>query len=226
MTKPRNYRNRQHAGQDLTEHLRHQPGLTDAIALALPRGGVPVGFEVAGALEIPLDVLVVRKLGLPDRPEQAFGALASGGFEVLNDRVVRESGITPLQIAMVADRELAELHRREDLYRLRRPPLALRGRTVILIDDGLATGFTMRAAVTAVRALHAQRIVVASPVGSAAACASLRPEVEALVCPLQPDAFQAVSTWYEDFAPTSDREVCQYLAAAVNSLRRMPAELS
>lgn len=208
------YQDRREAGRVLGAQLRERGPLIDPVVLALARGGVPVGFEVARALDAPLDVFVVRKLGVPQQPEFAMGAIASGGFEVLNDPLIAELGITPLEIASVADREVAELARREALYRRGRPPIDVRGHTCILVDDGLATGFTMRAAIAAVRHCGARRLIVAVPVGSPETCAELASEVDEVVCPLQPEALQAVGRWYEDFSPTSDREVHECLAGA------------
>lgn len=208
------YSDRREAGRILAEHVRDQFASADAVVLALPRGGMPVGLEVAWLLGAPLDVLVVRKLGVPIHPELAMGAIASGGFEVLNKTLVAELGITPLQIADVADRETTELQRREVLYRENRPPVDVHGRTAILVDDGLATGFTMRAAIGALRNRGARQLVVAVPVGAVETCAEIALEVDALICPLQPEPFHAVGLWYRDFRPTTDDEVRECLAAA------------
>lgn len=208
------YQDRREAGRVLGAHLHERAPLIDPVVLALPRGGVPVGFEVARAIDAPLDVFVVRKLGVPQQPEFAMGAIASGGFEVLNKPLIAELGITPFEIASVADREVAELARRENLYRHGRPPIDVRGHTCILVDDGLATGFTMRAAIAAVRHGGARRLLVAVPVGSPETCADLAAEVDEVVCPLQPEALHAVGWWYDDFSPTSDHEVHECLAAA------------
>lgn len=208
------YRNRREAGQVLGAQLRERGPLIDPAVLALPRGGVPVGLEVARALDAPLDVFVVRKLGVPQQPEFAMGAIASGGFEVLNKSLIAELGITPIEIAAIADREIAELGRRETLYRGGRPPIDVRDRTCILVDDGLATGSTMRAAIEAIRHFGARRLIVAVPVGAPETCVELASEVDEVICPLQPEALHAVGLWYEDFTPTSDREVQTCLAAA------------
>jgi putative phosphoribosyl transferase len=207
------YRDRREAGQILATHLAEQIH-GDAVVLALPRGGVPVGFEVARALNAPLDVFVVRKLGVPTHPELAMGAIARNGYEVLNERLIAELGLTRLQIAAVADRETEELHRREALYRRNRPPVDVRGRAVILVDDGLATGSTMRAAIGAVRLQDPTRLIVAVPVGAEDTCDELAREVDQLICPLVPESFHAVGLWYKDFAPTTDEEVRECLAAA------------
>jgi putative phosphoribosyl transferase len=175
--------------------------------LALPRGGVPVAAEVARALRAPLDVLVVRKLGLPSQPELAFGAISTGGVRVVDDWAVARYGVTDAQLAAVAAAEEHELARRERLYRGARPPPPLAGRPVIIVDDGLATGATMTAAVHAVRAQAPARLVVAVPVGARDSCTLLARLADDLVCLMTPEPFEAVSVWYEDFAPTSDEEV-------------------
>lgn len=207
------YRDRREAGRILGARLRERPQLSESVVLALPRGGVPVGLEVARAIDAPLDVFVVRKLGAPNQPELALGAIASGGFEVLNRPLIDELGVTPIEIAVVADREVAELARRERLYRGNRPSVDVGDRTVILVDDGLATGFTMRAAIEAVRNFGARRLVAAVPVGSPRTCGELTGMVDELLCPLQPSQLGAVGLWYEDFSATSDEEVQACLAA-------------
>ena len=205
---------RAEAGRQLAESLRHYGGRPDAIVLALPRGGMPVGYEVAHALDLPLDVFVVRKLGVPGREELAMGAIASGGVLVLNPDVVVALRIPAHVIDTVAEREKPELDRRARNYRDGRPEPNVRGRTVMLVDDGLATGSTMRAAVAAVRRRGAARIVVAVPVGAPEACADFRLEVDEFVCLLTPDWFAAVGEWYEDFSQTTDEEVRDLLAHA------------
>jgi predicted phosphoribosyltransferase len=195
----------------LAGKLLHYAGRPEVIVLALPRGGVPVAVEVARLLRVPLDVFIVRKLGLPGHPELAMGAIASGNIRVINHAVVNTMQITPQVLEEVAEFELAELQRREALYREGRPPLELHGKVVILIDDGLATGSTMRAAIAAVRKLQAARIVVAIPVASADTFAAFSAEVDEIVCPLTPDDFHAVGQWYEDFAQTSDEDVRRLL---------------
>jgi putative phosphoribosyl transferase len=212
------YLDRREAGQVLAAQIRDSvPDTADAFVLGLPRGGVPVAFEVAERLEAPLDVFLVRKLGVPRQPELAMGAIATGGFEVLNQALISQLGITPLQVADVADRETGELRRREALYRAGRPPLDVHGRLVLLIDDGLATGFTMRAAVVALREYGARRLVVAVPVGPEETCAELVHEVDHLICPFVPDPFHSVGLWYRNFEPTTDQEVQDCLAAAVSN---------
>ncbi len=209
------FRDRSDAGQRLAERLSSYGGRPDVVVLALPRGGVPVGFEVARALGAPLDVFVVRKLGVPGREELAMGAIAWGGIRVLNDDVVAALRIPDRVIEVVTARELQELRWREREYRGDRPPPEIRGQTAILVDDGMATGSTMRAAVAAVRRLEPARIVVAVPIGSAAACADLELVADECVCCMTPDPFHAVGIWYDDFAQTTDDEVRDLLDRAV-----------
>jgi putative phosphoribosyl transferase len=221
MSDARRYRDRHEAGRILADQVGKQVDAAHAVVLALPRGGVPVGLEVARAIGARLDVFVVRKLGAPIQPELAMGAIASGGIRVLNEAVIAELGITENAIAAVADREAAELARREKTLRGNQPPAELRGRAVILVDDGLATGSTMRAAIAAVRQRDPQRVIVAVPVGATETCVELAREVDALICPLQPDALYAIGMWYEDFAQTTDEEVREALAfAAQDELAR------
>jgi putative phosphoribosyl transferase len=205
------YVDRYEAGKALATHLT---GLADeqVVVLALPRGGVPVGSAVAAALNAPLDAFVVRKLGHPGQPELAMGAVASGGIQVLNDDVLAAAPVAPAAIEAVARAERLELARRELAYRDGRPPVPVEGRVVVLVDDGLATGATMRAAVLAVRRLHPARIVVAVPVGARSTCAALRELADEVVCPLTPEPFIAVGMWYADFAATTDDEVRQILS--------------
>jgi predicted phosphoribosyltransferase len=195
------------AGRLLAAQLGEYAGDSEAIVLALPRGGVPVGFEIAKALRLPLDILVVRKLGAPGQSELALGAIASGGLRVLNQDVVQAFAISPSAVEEIAAREEAEIVRREHEYRGDRPPLDLEGRIILLADDGLATGSSMRAAVQTLRLGRPAMIVAALPVGSPETCASLAPEVDRLVCLNQPERFQAVGQWYERFDQVSDREV-------------------
>jgi putative phosphoribosyl transferase len=217
------YRDRHEAGRILAAHLRGRLPVGEAVVLGLPRGGVPVAFEVAQAIHAPLEACVVRKLGVPDQPELAMGAIAAGGYEVLNQALIDQIGITPLQIAAVADRETNELTRRETRYCGERPRANLRGRVAILVDDGLATGFTMRAAVASVRGENAAHVVVAVPVGASETCRELAPEVDAVICPLCPEPFHAVGEWYRDFRPVTDAEVDECLAAA-SHLGQVPGE--
>jgi predicted phosphoribosyltransferase len=197
-------------------------GHPDLVVLGLPRGGVPVAAEVARALNAPLDVFVVRKLGVPGHRELAMGAISSGGVRILNEEVVDGLGIPEGLIREVAAEEAEELERRERLYRHGRPPSAMRGKIALLIDDGLATGSTMRAAVAALRKLAPARIVVATPVGAAQTCAALRAEADEVVCLRIPEPFFAVGAWYEDFSQTTDREVEELLSEAREVDQRAP----
>ncbi|MGY4830308.1 phosphoribosyltransferase [Sphaerotilaceae bacterium SBD11-9] len=206
------FRDRRHAGRLLAQRLAGFAGRPGLLVLALPRGGVPVAYEVAQALHAPLDVMIVRKLGVPGRGEYAMGALASGGVRVLNDDVLHALGIEPGEVQRVADAEQIELQRREGLYRPGLPPLDVRGRTVLLVDDGLATGATMRAALQALRLQQPACVVVAVPTGAADACDALRREADELVCLSTPEPFRAVGLWYADFDQTSDDEVRELLA--------------
>lgn len=206
------FEDRAHAGRALAEALRHYRGHPDAIVLALPRGGVPVAFEVAQQLELPLDVFIVRKLGYPGHEEYAMGAIASGGVRVLNPDLAGQIDAASPELEEATERERRELHRRELLYRGDRQPLKLAGRVAILIDDGLATGSTMRAAIQAVRLLEPARVVVAVPVASPETCRLLTHEVDEMVCAITPERFSSVGRWYLDFEQTSDDEVKQLLA--------------
>jgi putative phosphoribosyl transferase len=209
------YRDRRHAGQVLAQRLGDfKDRGADVIVLALPRGGVPVAFEVARALHASLDVFIVRKLGVPGREEYAMGAIASGGVCVLNHEVVDWLGISQAAIDTVMQAERLELARREHLYRQTTPVPSLHARTVLLIDDGLATGSTMRAAIRACRQQQPRLLVAAIPVADADVCESLRNEADEVVCASTPEPFQAVGRWYEDFTQTSDDEVRALLAAA------------
>lgn len=212
------FRDRREAGRVLARTLAAYTNRPDVIVLGLPRGGVPVAYEVARALHAPLDVFLVRKLGLPGREELAMGAIASGGVRVLNREVVEALGIPEEVIDEVAATEEEELHRRERLYRGDRPPLNVAGKTVILVDDGLATGSTMRAAVEALRQQFPARVIVAVPVGAPETCAKLQHEADWVVCPYSPDTFYAVGLWYEDFDQTTDEEVRELLEAAAHEV--------
>ena len=214
------FQDRRDAGRQLAKALRQYAGQSDLLVLALPRGGVPVAYEVAQALHAPLDVVVVRKLGLPGQEELAMGAIASGGVRVVNDDVVHSLDLQPETIEGAAEREGPELRRREQTYRGDRPPLAVAGRTVILVDDGLATGSTMRAAVAAVRQLEPRRIVVAVPVGPCDVCETMREEADDVVCLRTPEQFMAVGRWYTNFGQTTDEEVRDLLASAPSSAPR------
>jgi len=208
------FRNRTDAGRQLAARLQAYANRPDVVVLALPRGGVPVAFEVARALHAPLDVFLVRKLGVPGHEELAMGAIASGGVRVLNEDVVRTLHIPEEAIDAVAAEEQQELERRESAYRGGRPPADVRGRTVILVDDGLATGSSMRAAVAALRRQEPARIVVAVPVGAVETCEDLGAEADEAVCVRTPDPFYAVGIWYGNFAQTTDEEVRDLLERA------------
>ena len=203
----RRYANRSDAGRELAAALGRGRDLGNAIVLGLPRGGVPVAYEIAQALSLPLDVLVVRKLGLPSQPELAMGAIASGGAVVWNEDVLRYLPSGDAERDRVIARERAELERRGLAYRGRRPPLALSGQTVILVDDGLATGATMEAAVSAVRQLGAGSVIVAVPVAASESRERIARIADELVCLQAPAFFSAVGQWYQDFSQTSDAEV-------------------
>ncbi len=208
------FRDRRDAGRKLAQSLSRYRRQPDVIVLALPRGGVPVAFEVARTLEAPLEVFLVRKLGVPGQEELAMGAIASGGVRVLNQDVVHALSIPDEVIDAVADRELRELERRERAYRDQRPAPEVRGRTVILIDDGLATGASVRAAIVALRELKPARLVVAVPTAAPETCAELREMVDDIVCAVTPEPFYGVGFWYEDFSQTSDEEVRALLEQA------------
>jgi putative phosphoribosyl transferase len=208
------YRDRIEAGHVLARSLAHHASGDDVLVLGLPRGGVPVAFEVAQTVGAPLDVFIVRKLGVPGQPELAMGAIASGGVRVLNEELVKVIGIPPDAIDEVTAREARELERRERAYRDDRPAPDVEGRVVILVDDGLATGATMRAAVAALRRRHARRIVVAVPVAARETCEAMRGHADEVVCAMTPEPFHAVGLWYEDFAETSDDDVRELLRRA------------
>lgn len=206
------FRDRHHAGRVLAKELEAYRGRPDLLVLALPRGGVAVGFEVARALGAPLDVFIVRKLGFPGHEEYAMGAIASGGVQVMNP--MPGVAVAPEAVAAVVAREKDELARRERLYRGDRPAVAICGRTVIVVDDGLATGSTMRAAVLSIRQQRPTRLVVAVPVGAVDTCAQLRTEADEVVCAATPHPFRAVGLHYESFPQSSDDEVHELLDAA------------
>src|SRR3954467_8271086 len=210
---------RREAGRELAEQLKSYRDRSDVVVLALPRGGVPVGFEIAEALGAPLDVFVVRKLGMPGHPELAIGAIASGGVRVLNEDLVRWHQLPDRVIEAIADEEQTELGRREREYRGERPPIRLGGRSVILVDDGLATGASMRAAVQAVRAHQPARVVVAVPVGASDTCEAFADITDETICARTPEPFSAVGLWYRDFSQTTDDEVRDLLEQAH---RRVP----
>lgn len=207
------YADRRDAGCRLAEIVPEALREPVDIVLALPRGGVPVAFEIARALRVPLDVVVVRKLGFPSQPELAMGAIASGGVRVLNEDPGSRD-VDPEALERVVRRELAELERREALYRDGREPAPVAGRHVLVADDGLATGASMRAAIAALRQRGVRRLTVAVPVGAPETCAEIEREADQLICPVMPREFLAVGYWYRDFSPTTDAEVRSLLAAA------------
>jgi putative phosphoribosyl transferase len=214
------FRDRSEAGRRLAADLARFADRDDVIVLGLPRGGVPVAWEVAKALHVPMDVFVVRKLGLPGYEELAIGAIASGGVRLINDDMVRAYHIPPAAIDVIAASEQAELERRERLYRGDRPFPDLRGKTVILVDDGLATGSTMRVAVEALRREGPAQIVVAVPVSAPETCDALRDVADEVVCAITPEPFYAVGLWYQDFTQTTDAEVHDLLARAQAATHR------
>lgn len=216
------YADRREAGRVLAARLQDYAGREDVVVLGLPRGGIPVGYEVAQALKAPLDVFVVRKLGLPGHPEYAIGAIASGGVRVLNDDAIRQLRVPAAAVEAVARAEQVELERRERAYRGGTPGVPLEGRVVVLVDDGLATGSTMRAAVLAIRRQFPSQIVVAVPVGARETCRAMNEVADEVVCARMPEPFNAVGLWYEDFGQTTDEEVSRLLAASptAGSIRR------
>ncbi|MEJ7810198.1 MAG: phosphoribosyltransferase [Gemmatimonadaceae bacterium] len=214
MTEHRRFRDRAEAGRVLAGLLGEYAGRDDLLVLALPRGGVPVGFEIALACRAPLDIFVVRKLGVPGHEELAMGAIATGRVRVLNVDVIDTLGIPARAVDQVTAAEVLELERRERDYRGGRAAPDVVGRTVILVDDGLATGATMRAAVAALRARQPARIVIAVPTAAPSTCAEFRAEVDDIICAMTPDPFEAVGLWYDDFSQTTDAEVHDLLARA------------
>lgn len=205
------YANRKEAGRHLAQHLTKYADRSDVLVLGIPRGGVPVAFEVAEALRAPLDVFLLRKLGVPGHEELAFGAVASGGVRVLDRSILHALFISDAAVEETTTREQAELQRREIAYRGELPQLDLKHRTVIVVDDGIATGASLLAGIHALRQLHPAKIVIAVPVAPPPTCERLRREVDDFVCPLTPRSFQAVGQFYENFSQVSDREVIDLL---------------
>ncbi len=203
--------NRDDAGSRLAKELHAYAGRNDVLVLGIPRGGVPVAFQVAAELVVPLDVFVVRKLGTPAQPELAFGAIASGGIRILDAQIVESMGISEAEIERITAEESKELDRRERAYRGGRAPLNIRNKTVILVDDGIATGASTRAAIAALRELKPAKIVLAAPVAPASTCRHLRQEVDYFVCLETPEPFYAIGAFYEDFSQVSDEEVTTLL---------------
>ncbi|HLO15818.1 MAG TPA: phosphoribosyltransferase [Anaerolineales bacterium] len=212
------FRDRRDAGRVLAQKLSAYAGRSDVIVFALPRGGVPVAYEVALALNAPMDVFVVRKLGLPGQEELAIGAIASGGVRVLNNDIIRMLSIPDEVVNFVAHYELQELERREQIYRGGQSAPDVQNRTVILIDDGLATGASMRAAVAGLRAQHPARIVIAVPVAAPETCDAFEFAVDEIVCSITPEPFYGVSRWYENFSQITDEEVRMLLQEANKQL--------
>ena len=207
-----NFIDRTDAGKKLAEKLLEYKDKTNVIVLGLPRGGVPVAFEVAEAIDAPLDVFIVRKLGVPGQPELAMGAIASGGIRVMNENVVRRSGVSEQQIEEIAEKELQELKEREEIYRGARPDIEISGKTVLLVDDGLATGASMRAAVSALKELDPEKIVVAVPTAPADTCKEFESLVDDVICLRTPSPFWGVGGSYQNFSQTTNEEVRELLA--------------
>ena len=208
------FRDRTEAGQILASKLTKYVNQVDTVILALPRGGVPVAYEIGKELGLPIDIFVVRKLGVPGHEELAMGAIASGGVRHINRDVVDQLGIDSETIEAASRREQKEIERREELYRGQRPPLDVRDKTVILVDDGLATGSTMRAAIAALRQHQPARIVVAVPAAAPQTCSEIADEVDEIICAATPETFYAVGQWYQEFSQTTDDEVRELLARA------------
>lgn len=208
------FSNRSEAGRILAAKLTGHEGHGDAVVLALPRGGVPVGFEIARRLDLPLDVLIVRKLGVPGHEELAMGAIATGGVRLLNRQLIAAFGISPEAVMEVERKEQAELMRRERSYRGERPPLDVAGKTVILVDDGIATGSTMQAAILSLRQRRIARLIVAAPVAPADVVRHLGGQADEVLCAIIPQDFGGVGWWYDDFSQTSDEEVHRLLDTA------------
>jgi len=210
------FRNRTEAGQVLARRLQQYKNQPDVLILGLPRGGVPVAYEVARELNAPLDVFIVRKLGVPGHEELGMGAIATGGVRTLHEGIIREIGISPQTIEAVSAREQAELERRERLYRGDRPAPTIKGRTIVIVDDGLATGSTMKAAIQAVRQQDPRQVIVAVPTAPSETCEQLKGSADEVVCALTPEPFFAVGGSYADFTQITDEEVRDLIASAVN----------
>jgi putative phosphoribosyl transferase len=208
------FRDREEAGRKLAEQLHVYANRKDVIVLGIPRGGVPVAFEVAKALHAPLDIFLSRKLGVPGQEELAFGAIATGGTRVLDREIIEAAGISEKQIGQITAKVEKELERRANLYRGARPSLKVEGLTVLLVDDGIATGSSMRAAIDALRQMKPARLVVAAPVAPLSTCNRLKREVDELVCVHTPEEFYAIGQFYEDFSQTADEEVAELLRRA------------
>lgn len=224
MINGRRFDGRRQAGQLLAAKLLDYRGTSNLLVLGLPRGGVPVAFEVAKALDAPLDVFVVRKLGIPAYPELAMGAVATGGVRVLNSRVISELRVSEDVIERVAAKETEELERREREYRGSRPPPRVRGATVIIVDDGLATGATMRAAVQSLRLQDPAKVIVAVPTGASRTCKALRDEADEVICLIEAEHFYSVGQWYKDFEQLTDDEVSALLEEASMIAKQHPGQ--
>src|SRR3954470_23138819 len=214
------FRDRKQAGKALAQRVAESVTARNILVLGLPRGGVPVAYEIAQRLEAELDVFIVRKLGLPGHEELAIGAIASGGVRVLNEALIAELQLSPSLIDCIAESEQDELERRQQLFRGARPRVPVAGRTVIVVDDGLATGASMKAAAQALRTQGPGRIVVAVPIAAQQSCLELRMEVDEVICLHTPSLFVGVGMWYRDFSQTSDQEVERYLEVAARRVRR------
>jgi len=212
------FQDRAQAGRELAKRLGGFANRPGVIVLGIPRGGVPVAFEVAARLDAPLDVFIVRKLGVPAQEELAFGAIASGGIRFVDREIVEAAGISDLQMERVTAKEKAELDRRERAYRGKRPPIPLAGKTVILVDDGIATGSSMQAAINALRLAKPFRLVIAVPVAPASTCRRLKREVDDLICIEVPESFYAIGEFYEDFSQVADQEVTALLLKSMQKL--------
>ncbi len=213
------FQDRKQGGEMLAGQLADYAGRKDVVVLAIPRGGVPVGAEVARALGVPLDIFIVRKLGVPGQEELAFGAISSGGVRVLDEDIARMAGVTTEEIESVTEREKKELERRERVYRGERAAREVKGKTVLLVDDGIATGSSMRAGIAALRRREPARIVVATPVAPASTCRRLRKEADEIVCVQMPETFHAIGEFYANFLPTGDEEV----RALLEEVKPVPA---
>ncbi len=208
------FRNRTKAGQQLAQKLKTYKNQNNTVVLALPRGGVPVAYEIAKQLNLTLDICLVRKLGVPERPELAMGAIALGGARILNTDVINWSNISPQVIEEVTQKEQQELHRREQVYRGDKPFPKIYNQTVILVDDGIATGSTIKAAIAIIKKQQAKKIIIAVPVVPPSVCEELRKEVDEIVCLTMPERMNSISLWYDDFSQTTDEEVCSLLFLA------------
>jgi putative phosphoribosyl transferase len=210
------FRDRREAGRELAGRLQKYAGRHDLLVLGVPRGGLPVAIEVASALKTPLDIFVSRKLGVPGQEELAFGAIASGGTRILDEDIVNAVGISEAEIERIAARETQELERREQVFRVGRPPLDVEGKTVVLVDDGIATGSSIRVAIAALRQMRTAEIVVAAPVVPLSTCERLRREADDVVCVHTPKSFYAIGEFYDDFSQVTDEEVIELLRQAAS----------